>query len=84
MRDRSRFEEAKVGEGWEQVGFGGEGAEVMDGGNAVVVEGVVDVAGEVVADGCGRQRDARRPFGDEGVQICEAVVAGGCEVGDEG
>ena len=43
-------------------------------------EGVVDVVGEVVADGRGWDGDARGPFGDELVDVGEAVVAGELKV----
>lgn len=43
----------------------------------------MDVVGEIGVDGLGREGDARRPFADEGVDVGEAVVAAGGEVGDE-
>ena len=43
----------------------------------------MDVVGEVGADGCGWDGDARCPLGDEVVDVCEAGVAAGVEVGGE-
>ena len=73
----------RVGKWGQDVGFGGVAAEEFDGGDAVGRERVVDVAGEVVADGGGRDGDARRPLFDERVDVGEAVVAGVLQVVDE-
>ena len=51
--------------------------------DAVRVEGVVDVVGEVVADGGGREGDAGGPLGDKVFDVGEAVGAGVVEVGSE-
>ncbi len=61
----------------------GEGAEEFDGLQAVGVEGVVDVLGEVGADGFGGEGEAGGPFVDEVFGVGEAGVAAGGEVGDE-
>jgi hypothetical protein len=55
-------------------------AKAFDGANAVGVEDVVNIRGEVVADGCGRDGDAGSPLFDEFFDVEEAVVAGGFEV----
>jgi len=47
------LKEAESGERGEDIDFGGVLAEEMDGADAVFVEGVVDVLGEVVVDGGG-------------------------------
>ena len=58
------LEKAEGVERGKSVDLGGVPAEEFDGGDAVLVEGVVDVAGEVVADGYGRKGDTWRPFFD--------------------
>ena len=73
----------EVGEGWEDVGFDGEAAEEDDGVEAVGREGVVDVVGQVVADGFGWEGDAWGPLGRRVFDVGEAMVAGLLEVGDE-
>ncbi len=75
-----KLEEAEVGEWGEDVDFGGVSAEAFDGVDAVGVEVVVDVVGEVVANGGGRDGDARGPLIDEFFDVEEAVVAGRFEV----
>ena len=55
------LEEAEAGKRREDVDFGGVLAEEFDGSDAVGVEVVVDVAGEVVADGGGWDGDTRCP-----------------------
>lgn len=52
-------------------------------GEAIRVERVVNVAGEIGADGLGRNVEARSPLGDELLDMGEAVVARGVEIGDE-
>ena len=72
------------GRKWRQdIGFGGVSAKERDGGDAVGGEGVGDVVGQVMADGGGRQGDARSPLFDEGVDVGEAVVAAILEIVDE-
>ena len=75
-----QLEEAEGGERGQEAGFGGVAAEELDGGDAVGREGVVDVAGEVVADGLRWDGDARGPFGDKLVDVGEAVIAGELKV----
>jgi len=77
------FEDGAGAQGVEDADVGGEVAEGGDAADAVGVEGVVDVLGEVVADGGGWERDARGPLADEVFGVGEAVLAGGVEVGDE-
>src|SRR5580692_10311003 len=60
--------------------FCGVLTEEFDGADAVGVEDVVDVRGEIVADGCRRKGDAWRPLFDEIFNIQEAVIAGGFKV----
>ena len=55
----------------------------MDGAETGLVEVVVDVVGEVVADGFGRDGDAGGPLADEIGDVGEAVIAGEIEVVDE-
>ena len=57
-------EEVEFRERWKRADGGGEGAEELDGAEAVGVEGVVDVAGEIGADGVGTEGDAGRPLGN--------------------
>ncbi len=64
-------------EGREDVEFSGELAEELDGADAVGVEDVVNVRGEIVPDGGGRDRDAWGPVFDELFDIEEAVIARG-------
>ena len=71
----SKLEETKAGERGENAGFSGVLAEELDGADAVCVEDIVDVVGEIVADGGGRKRDAWGPLFDEGLDVEEAVVA---------
>ena len=77
------LEETKPREWGQDSSFCSVAAEELDGGYAVVIERVVDVAGEVVADGFGGDGDARRPLGDERVDVGETVVAGLLKVFDE-
>lgn len=51
-------------------------------GDTFFVEDVVDVLGEVGADGGGGDGEASGPFVDEGVDVGEAVIAGLGEVVD--
>jgi hypothetical protein len=60
-----------------------ERAEVLDGAEAVGVERVVDVLGEVGADDVSGDGDARCPLADEGVDVGEAGVAAGDEISGE-
>jgi hypothetical protein len=79
-----RIRGSGAGRKWgKNISFGGVAAEEFDGGDALGDERVVDVAGEVVADGFGRDGDARRPFGDQRVDVREAVVAGLLQVVDQ-
>ena len=64
----------------ENVSFGGVSAEEFDGADAVGVEGVVDVVGEVAADDGGGEGDARGPVLDEILDMQEAVITGVLEV----
>ncbi len=74
------LEEAQAGKRGEDIDFVGVLAEEFDGADAVGCEGVVNVAGEVVADGVGRNGDAGCPLFDELFDVGEAVIAGGFEV----
>ncbi|MCU1252279.1 MAG: hypothetical protein JWQ49_5308 [Edaphobacter sp.] len=74
------LEEAEAGEWGEDVDFGGVLAKSFDGADAVGVEDIVNVRGEVVADGDGGEGDARGPLFDEFLDVEEAVVAGGFKV----
>lgn len=67
-------------EGGEDINLGGVLTEEFDGTDAVDVEVVVDVAGEVEADGGGRDGDSGGPLFDELFDVGEAVIAGGVEV----
>ena len=58
------LEEAEAGEWGEDIDFGGVLAEAFDGANAVGVEDVVNIRRKVVADGGGRDGDARGPLFD--------------------
>ena len=69
-----------MGKRGKNVGFGGVLAEELDGADAVGVQDVVDVMGEVMADGGGRDGDARRPLFDEVLDVKKAVIARGFEV----
>ena len=82
-KNRCGLEKVEGGEGWEEVDLCGQGAEELDGTEAVGVQGVVDVAGEVGADGFRADGDAGCPVGDELVDVCKAGVAAGGEIGDE-
>src|SRR5258705_12546901 len=75
-----KLQEAEVGERREDVDFGGVLSEAFDGADAVGVEDVVNIRGEVVADGGGWDGDARGPLFDEFFDVEEAVVAGGFKV----
>ena len=57
-------EQIEFGERWKRADGGSEGAEELDGAEAVGIEGVVDVVGEIGADGGGTEGDAGRPLGD--------------------
>ena len=74
------LEEAEVGERGEDIDFGGVLAEELDGADAVGVEDVMDVMGEIVPNGRGWDGDTRCPLFDEGFDVKQAVVAGGFEV----
>ena len=50
---------------------------------AGLVETVMNVVGEIGADGGGRHGDARRPLGDEVFDVLEAVIARAGEIVDE-
>jgi hypothetical protein len=77
------LEEAKMRQGGEDIDFGGVLAEDLDGANAVSVEDVMDVIGEIATD-CGRWKgDARGPLGDQIFDIQEAVIARGFEILNE-
>src|ERR1700730_2397365 len=75
-----KLEEAEVGEGREDVDFGGVLAEAFDGADAVGVEDIVNIRGEIVAGGGGGGGNARGPLFDEVFDVEKAVVAGGFEV----
>ena len=80
MLQIDELEEAEVGEWREDVGFGGVLAEELDGAEAVGVEDVVNIRGEIVADSGGWDSDSRSPLFDQPLDIEKAVVAGGFEV----
>ena len=80
--DRSA-EEVKEGKRREDSELRGEGAEVLDGTEAVGVKGVVDVLSEVGADAVGGDGDAGCPLADESFDVGETGVAAGSEVGSE-
>ena len=67
-------------EGGQHIDFGGVLTKDLDGANAVSVEDVMDVIGEIVTDGGGWKGDARCPLGDEIFDIQEAVIARGLEI----
>src|SRR5579875_3857365 len=76
----NRFSQEVQGrQGWQAAELAGEAAEVLDGADAVGVERVVDVAGEIGADDIGWDRDAGRPFANEGFDVGQAGVAAGHE-----
>lgn len=75
-----RIEREDFRERGQSAGGGGEFAKEGDRAEAGLVEGVVDVLGEVGADGFGGDREARGPFVDEVFDVLEAVVAGELEV----
>jgi hypothetical protein len=75
-----KLEEAEGGERRQEAGFGGVAAKERDGLDAGGREGVVDVMGEVVADGGGGNGDAGRPFFNKAFDVSEAVVAGELKV----
>ena len=77
------LKKAEVREWGEDIEFGGVLAEEFDGADTVGVEDVVDVMREIVADGCGRDGDARRPLFDKLFNVQKAVVARGFEIFDE-
>lgn len=80
---RRLAEEIEGGERRECADACCEGAEELDGKEAVGVQGVVNIAGEVGADGFGADGDAGSPVGDDLVDVGEAGIAAGVEVGDE-
>ena len=67
-------------EGREGADFGGVLAEAFDGTDAIGVEDVVNIRGEIVADRGGWYGDARGPLFDELFNVEKTVVAGGFEV----
>ena len=56
---------------------------MLDGTEAIGVQRVVDVAGEIGPDDLRRDRDPGRPLADEGVDVGESSVAAGDEVAGE-
>jgi len=64
----------------QDAGFSSVSAEELNGLEAGLVEDVVNVLGEVVADGGGWDGDARCPLVDEVFDVGEAVVAGVGEI----
>jgi len=77
------LKEPKGWEGREDVRGVGVTPEVLDSSDAVGCEAVVDVVGEVFADGLGSKGDTWSPLADEVVDMGQAMIAGGCEVFDE-
>jgi hypothetical protein len=77
------LEKSKMGKGGEHIDFCSVLAEEFDSSDAVGVEDIVDVVGEVVADGCGWDCDAGRPLFDELLDVEKAVVARGLKVFSE-
>ena len=77
------LEEAKMGQWGKDVGLSRVLAEYLDGADAVGVENVVNIRGEILADGDGRDGDSRGPLCDQVFDVEEAVVAGGFEVFSE-
>src|ERR1700735_4661250 len=67
-------------EGGQDIDFGGVLTKDLDGANAVSVEDVMDVIGEIVTDGGRWKSDARGPLGDQIFDIQEAVIARGFEI----
>ncbi len=65
------MKEVKMGEWGKNIDLGGVAAEELDSADAVGVEAVVDVAGEVVANDRGRKCDPRSPFGHQFFNTCE-------------
>ena len=68
-------QEVEAVEGWKGPDACGEAAEEFDGAEAVGVEGVVDVVGQIGADRVGGEVEAGRPFGDELVDVGKPGVA---------
>ena len=64
----------------QDAGFSSVSAEELNGLEAGLVEDVVNVLGEVVADGGGREGDAWSPLLHEVFDVSEAVVAGVGEI----
>ena len=83
FRMTSKLEQAEGGKRGKDGDFGGVAAEECDGIDAGGRERVVDVLGEVVADGGGWDGDAWGPLFDELIDVGEAVVAGELKVGGE-
>ena len=71
----SALEKAEMRQRGQNFDLGGVLAEQFDGANAVRIEMVVNVLGEVMTNGCGRDRNARCPFFDEIFYVGEAVIA---------
>src|SRR5258705_4038144 len=74
------LEEAKAGQWGEDIDFGGVLPEQLDGADAVGIEDVMNIRGEVMADGGGWDRDAGGPLLDEIFDVEKAVVTRGFEV----
>jgi hypothetical protein len=67
----------------QKINLGGVVAEETDRFHARLVQRIVDVVREVVADGCGRNGEPGRPLGDEVFDVGYAVNAGLIEIVDE-
>src|SRR5271163_2719868 len=74
------LEEAEVRQRGKDFDFGRILAEDFDGADAVGVENVVDVVGEVVSDGGGGDGDAGGPLFDELFDVEKAMIARGFQV----
>ena len=66
--------------GGEDVAFGGEAEEAAHAFDALFVEDVMDVVGEVGADGLLGDGELARPVLDESLDVLETVIAGVNEV----
>src|ERR1700761_6771730 len=74
------LEEAKAGQRGEDIDFGGILPEQLDRADAIGVEDVMNIRGEVMADGGGRDRDAGGPLLDEIFDVEKPMVTRGFEV----
>lgn len=69
--------------GRQHAGFGGHAEEATHAFNALLVEDVVNVLGEVGADGLLGERELARPVLHERIDLLKAVIAGADEIAHE-